>query len=60
MCLFIKDRKRATLKKHVKRARDPISMATINKKPGVANKNQTDFSDIDQVADILETGIQSR
>ncbi len=35
-------------------------MATINKKPGVANKNQTDFSDIDQVADILETGIQSR
>jgi hypothetical protein len=51
---------RATLKKHVKRARDPMSMATINKKPDEANKNQTDFSDIDQVADILEIGIQLR
>jgi hypothetical protein len=48
---------RATLQKHVKRARDPISMATINKKPDEANKNQTDFSDIDQVADILGIGI---
>jgi hypothetical protein len=35
---------RATLQKHVKRARDQISMATINKKPDEANKNQTDFS----------------
>jgi hypothetical protein len=51
---------RATLQKHVKRARDPISMATINKKPDEANKNQTDFSDIDQVVDILEISIQSR
>ncbi len=51
---------RATLQKYVKRARDPISMATINKKPDKANKNQTDFSDIDQVADILEIGIQLR
>ncbi len=42
---------RATLQKHVKRARDPISMATIDKKPDEANKNQTDFSDIDQMAD---------
>jgi hypothetical protein len=35
-------------------------MATINKKPDEANKNQTDFSDIDQVGDILEIGIQLR
>jgi hypothetical protein len=35
-------------------------MATINKKPDKAEKNQIDFSDIDQVADILEIGIQLR
>jgi hypothetical protein len=35
-------------------------MATTNKKPDEDNKNQTDFSDIDQVADILEIGIQLR
>jgi hypothetical protein len=35
-------------------------MVTINKKPDEANKNQTDSSDINQVADILEMGIQSR
>jgi hypothetical protein len=49
---------RATLQKHVKRASDPISSATINKKPDAANKNQTDFSDIDQVADILKNWLQ--
>ncbi len=51
---------RATLQKHVKCARDPISMVTINKKPDEPNRNQTDFSDIDQVVDILEIGIQLR
>jgi hypothetical protein len=51
---------RQPYKKHVKHARDPISMATINKKPDKASKNQTDFSDIDQVADILEIGIRLR
>jgi hypothetical protein len=51
---------RATLQKHVKRARDPISIATINKKPDEANKHQTNFSDIDQVVDIPEIGIQFR
>jgi hypothetical protein len=51
---------RATLQKHVKHARDPISMATINKKPDKANKIQTDFSNIDQVADILDIGMQLR
>jgi hypothetical protein len=35
-------------------------MATINRKPDEAFKNQTDFSDIDQVADIIEMGIQLR
>jgi hypothetical protein len=53
-------RKRATLQKHIKHARDPISMATIKEKPDKANKNQTVFSDIDQVVDILEIGIQLR
>jgi hypothetical protein len=48
---------KATLQKLVKHARDPISMATINEKPDKANNNQTDFSDIDQVAIILEIGI---
>ncbi len=51
---------RATLQKHVKHAKDPISMTTMNKKRDEANKNQTDFSDIDQVVDILEIGIQLR
>jgi hypothetical protein len=51
---------RATLQKHLKPARDPISMATIIKKPDEANKNQTDFSDIDQAGDILDIGIQLR
>ncbi len=51
---------RATIQKHVKLARDPTSLATINKKPDKANKNQTDFSDFDQVADILEIGIKLR
>ncbi len=51
---------RATLQKHVKFARDLIQMATVNKNPDEANKNQTDISDIDQVAEILEIGIKLR
>jgi hypothetical protein len=51
---------RATLQKHVKCARDPISIATIKEKPDEANKHQTEFLDIDQVADIPEIGIQFR
>ncbi len=50
----------ATLQKHVKSARDPISMATINKKPDDASKNQKDFLDIDPALNILEIGIQFR
>ena len=45
---------------HVKRARDPISIATINKKPLDSNKMQNDRKNIDRVADILEMGTQSR
>jgi hypothetical protein len=37
----IKDK--TTLQKHVKHARDPISMATINKKPDEANKKPNKF-----------------
>ena len=50
---------RATLQKHVKRARYPITMITINTKPDEATKNK-EMPDIDQVADILEMGNQSR
>ena len=45
---------------HVKRARDPISIATINKKPLDIDKTHNDRKNIDRVADILEMGTQSR
>ncbi len=51
---------RATLQKHVKRARDPITMVTINTKPDEATKKNNEMPAIDQVADILEMGNQSR
>jgi hypothetical protein len=50
---------RATLRKHVTRARDPITMVTINRKPDEATKKKK-IQEIDQVADILEMGDQSR
>ena len=50
---------RATLQKHVTRARDPITMVTINTKPDEATKKKQ-IHDVDQVADILEMGDQSR
>ena len=46
--------------KHVKRARDPISIATINKKPLDIDKTHNDRKNIDRVADILDMGTQSR
>jgi hypothetical protein len=55
-----KYRRQGNPKKDVKCGRGPISMATIIKKPDEANNNQTDFSDIDQVADILKIGTQLR
>jgi hypothetical protein len=51
---------RATLQKHVTRARDPITMVTINTKPDEATKKTKQIPDVDQVADILEMGDQSR
>ena len=51
---------RATLQKHVTRARDPITMVTINTKPDEATKKTKQIQDIDQVADILDMGDQSR
>ena len=45
---------------HVKRARDPISIATINKKPLDSNKTHYDKKNTDQVEDILDMGTQSR
>ncbi len=50
---------RATLQKHVTRARDPITVVTINTKPDEATKKKQ-IQDVDQVADILEMGDQSR
>ena len=35
-------------------------MTTINKKPDVANKNHIGHLDIEQVADILDIGLQLR
>jgi len=51
---------RATLQKHVTHARDPITMVTINTKPDEATKKTKQIPDVDQVADILEMGDQSR
>jgi len=51
---------RLSQQQHVKRARDPISIATINKKPLDSNKTHNDKKNIDQIADILDMGTQSR
>jgi hypothetical protein len=51
---------RATLQKHVIRARDPITMVPINTKPDEAKKNIKQMQSIDQLADILLMGDQSR
>jgi len=51
---------RMSQQQHVKRARDPISIATINKKPLDSNKTHNDKKNTDQVEDILDMGTQSR
>ena len=51
---------RATLQKHVIHARDPITMVTINTKPDEAKKNIKQMQSVDQLADILLMGDQSR
>ena len=47
---------RDTLQKHVRRARDPISMVTVNEKPDEKNKtqNESDNQKRDNVRDILQ------
>ena len=49
---------RSNLQKHIKCARDPISMATINKQPNETNEKNTNHTNMDQVADILEMGMR--
>ena len=51
---------RTTLQKHVIRARDPITMITINTKPDDTKKNTKQMQSIDQLVDILLMGDQSR
>ncbi len=51
---------RATLQKHVTRARDPITMVTINTNQDEATKKTKQIPDVDQVVDILEMGDRSR
>ncbi len=53
---------RDTLQRHVRHARDPIRMVTVNKKPDEKKKSQSE-SDIqkrDTVKDILQVGKQFR
>ncbi len=49
---------RDTLQKHVRCARDPICMVTVNEKPGEKNKsqNERDIQKSDNVKDILQVG----
>ena len=51
---------RTTLQKQVIRARDPITMITINTKPDDTKKNTKQMQSVDQLADILLMGDQSR
>ncbi len=53
---------RDTLQKHVRRARDPICMATVNEKPDEKNKsqNESDIQKRDNVREILQVGKQFR
>ena len=53
---------RDTLQKHVRRARDPICMVTVNEKPDEKNKsqNESDKQKRDNVRDILQVNKQFR
>jgi len=50
---------RSNIQKKLKRARDPISMETINKQPNDNKKNTNDTNE-EQIADILDMGKQLR
>jgi len=51
---------RSNIQKNFKRARDPISMATINKQPNETIKKKNNDTNKEQVLDILEMGRQLR
>jgi hypothetical protein len=51
---------RTTLQKQLIRVRDPITMITINTKPDDMKKNTKQIQNVDQLADILLMGDQSR
>ena len=51
---------RSNIQKKLKRARDPISMETINKQPNDTNKKKNNDTNDEQIADILDIGRQMR
>ena len=51
---------RSNIQKNLKRARDPITMTTLNKQPNETNKGKTNHTNMEQVADILDMGRQLR
>ena len=51
---------RSNIQKNLHRARDPITMTTINKQPIETNKRRTNHTNMEQLADILEMGNQKR
>ena len=51
---------RSNLQKNLKRARDPITMTTINKQPTETIKSKNNYTNMTQIADILEMGKQLR
>jgi len=51
---------RSNIQKNLKRARDPISMATINKQPNEINNKKTNDTNKEQVAYILDMGRRLR
>jgi len=51
---------RSNIQKNIKRARDPITMTTINKQPNETNKSKTNHTNTEQIADILDMGKQLR
>ena len=51
---------RSNIQENFKRARDLISMATINKQPNEINNKKTNDTNKEQVADILDMGRRLR
>ena len=51
---------RWNIQKNLKRARDPITMTTINKQPTETIKSKNNYTNMTQIADILDMGKQLR